>query len=399
VALRTFDLKAYRASEGIVRLHPDASTLEEAIRLVEAQGYRVVSTGGLAMPSFRFARIKRFPLTLFSQELLSLLDAGLPLLEGIEILARKERDADTREVYASLTRQLYEGKSLSQALQAHPEAFPALYVATIRASEKTGELKSALSRYLVYREQLDGVRKKVANAAIYPLFLVLVGAAVIAFLMAYVIPRFSRVYEELGDDIPAMSRLLMLWGKYFEAHGGAITAGVLVILGALAYGLSRRAAREWLWQRLWRIPAVGEQLKLYQLTRLYRTLGMLLRGGVPLVGALDMAAGLLIQPSMEANLRAARQRISEGQPIAESLARCQLTTEVAEGMLRVGERSGNLGEMMERIAKFYDEEIARWVEWFTRMFEPLLMIFIGLVIGGIVLLMYMPIFELAGSIQ
>ncbi len=399
MTLRTFDLKTYRASEGIVRLRPNASTLEEAIRQVEAQGYRVVSIGGLAVPSFRFARIKRFPLTLFSQGLLSLLDAGLPLLESIEILARKERDVAAREVYASLTRQLYEGKSLSQALQAHPEAFHALYVATIRASEKTSDLKSALSRYLVYREQLDGVRKKLVNAAIYPVFLILVGAAVIAFLMAYVIPRFSRVYEELGDDIPAMSRLLMLWGKYFEAHGGAITAGLLLAVAGIAFLLTRPGTRDWLWQRLWRIPAIGEQLKLYQLNRFYRTLGMLLRGGVPLVSALDMTAGLLIQPAMESNLKAARQRISEGQAIAESLTRCQLTTEVAEGMLRVGERSGNLGDMMERIAKFYDEEIARWVEWFSRLFEPLLMVFIGAVIGGIVLLMYMPIFELAGSIQ
>lgn len=399
MALRTFDLKAYRSPEGVVRLQPSAATFEEAVHQVEAQGYRVVSGGGFAMPSFRLARIKRFPLTLFSQELLSLLDAGLPLLEGIEILARKERDAAIREVYASLTRQLYEGKSLSQALQAHPDAFPALYVATLRASERTSDLKSALSRYLVYREQLDGVRKKVVNAAIYPVFLILVGAAVIVFLMAYVIPRFSRVYEELGDDIPAMSRLLMLWGKYFEAHGGAITTGLLLAVAGIAFLLTRPGTRDWLWQRLWRIPAIGEQLKLYQLTRFYRTLGMLLRGGVPLVSALDMTAGLLIQPAMEANLKAARQRISEGQPIAESLTRCQLTTEVAEGMLRVGERSGNLGDMMERIAKFYDDEIARWVEWFSRMFEPLLMIFIGAVIGGIVLLMYMPIFELAGSIQ
>ncbi|MBI5919223.1 MAG: type II secretion system F family protein [Nitrosomonadales bacterium] len=399
MAQRTFDLKAYRAPEGLVRLRPEAATLEEAVHQVEAQGYRVVSTGSFTLPTFRLTRPRRFPLTLFSQELLSLLDAGLPLLEGIEILARKERDAAAREVYASLTRQLYEGKSLSQALQAHPDAFPALYIATIRASEKTSDLKSALSRYLVYREQLDGVRKKIVNAAIYPVFLIVVGAAVILFLLAYVIPRFSRVYEELGDDIPAMSRLLMLWGQYFEAHGAWIMVGLLLGVAGAAFLLTRPATRNWLWQRLWRIPAIGEQFKLYQLTRFYRTLGMLLRGGVPLVSAMDMTAGLLIQPSMEADLRAARQRISEGQPIAESLTRCQLTTEVAEGMLRVGERSGNLGEMMERIARFYDEEIARWVEWFTRMFEPLLMIVIGAVIGGIVLLMYMPIFELAGSIQ
>jgi general secretion pathway protein F len=135
------------------------------------------------------------------------------------------------------------------------------------------------------------------------------------------------------------------------------------------------------------------------MARLYRTLGMLLNGGIPLVSALEMISGLLSQPSMQGNLRDARQLISEGQPVSEAMERCHLTTEVAYRMLRVGERSGNLGEMTERIAKFYDEETARWVEWFTRLFEPILMIFIGFVIGGVVLLMYLPVFELAGTIQ
>lgn len=262
-------LTAHHPSQGIVRLNFDAPSVEEAVRLAESQGYRVVSSGGFALPSFRFTRPKRFPLTLFSQELLSLLEAGLPLLEGIEILARKERDNSTREIYTSLSRQLYEGKSLSHALQAHPAAFPALYIATLRASEKTSDLKSALSRYLVYREQLDGVKKKVLSAAIYPVFLIVVGLAVILFLLGYVIPRFSRVYEEMGDDIPMMSRLLMQWGKYFETHGSVIVLGMGCVLAGVAYALTRPATRDWLWQRLWQIPTVGEQLnavdKLYAL--------------------------------------------------------------------------------------------------------------------------------------
>jgi general secretion pathway protein F len=247
--------------------------------------------------------------------------------------------------------------------QAHPVAFPALYIATLRASEKTSDLKSALSRYLVYREQFDAVRQRLVGAAVYPAFLILIGAVVILFLMIYVIPRFSRVYAELGDDIPWLSRRLMEWGQYFDAYGHVIVPGVLLALGGLAYALARPVIRDRLWQWLWRIPALGEQFKLYQLTRFYRTLGMLLRGGVPLVGALDMTRGLLLQPALEASLKAARQDISEGQGVADSLSRHQLTTEVAESLLRVGERSGNLGEMMERIARFHDDAITRWVEW------------------------------------
>jgi general secretion pathway protein F len=217
--------------------------------------------------------------------------------------------------------------------------------------------------------------------------------------MVYVVPRFSRVYDDMGGDLPLLSRMLMGWGRFFEAYTGAIVLAAALLLFALVHALMRNSVRDWLVRKVWQIPSVGERLRLYQLARLYRTLGMLLNGGIPLVTALDMVSGLLSQPSMQANLRNARQQISQGQPVSESMERCHLTTEVAYRMLRVGERSGNLGEMTERVAKFYEEETARWVDWFTKLFEPILMIFIGFVIGGIVLLMYLPVFELAGSIQ
>lgn len=394
----SYEIKAYKESQGIVLLHYDATNILEASRRAEAEGYRVISSRAQAiLPSFtpRY----RFPLALFSQELLSLLEAGLPLLEAIETLAHKAQNTQAKEIYAKLTRLLREGRPLSQAMGELNAAFPALYIATIRASEKTGDLQQALTRYLSYQAQLDRVRKKVTSAAIYPALLMIVGSLVILFLMVYVVPRFSKVYEDLGNDLPLLSRLLMGWGRFFEAYSGAIMLGATLLLGGTVYALTRNTVRDWLQQKLWQIPALGEHLRLYQLARLYRTLGMLLSGGIPLVTALDMVSGLLSQPSMQANLQHARQRISEGRAISESMEECRLTTEVAYRMLRVGERSGNLGEMMERIAKFYDEETARWMEWFTRLFEPLLMVFIGLVIGGIVLLMYLPVFELAGSIQ
>lgn len=393
-----FQLKAYKTPQGTVLLHYDAANLHDAMLRAEAEGYRVISCKTQTMlPGF--TRHYRFPLALFSQELLSLLDAGLPLLEAIETLAKKEQRPQAKEVYAGLNRLLSEGKPLSQAMQEYAEVFPALYVATIRASEHTGELRQALGRYLAYHGQLDTVRKKVMSAAIYPALLMIVGSLVILFLMVYVVPRFSKVYEDMGNDLPLLSRVLMGWGQFFEAYSWGITTSLILLMIGAGYALTRSSVRDWLQRKAWQIPSIGERLRLYQLARLYRTLGMLLKGGIPLVMALDMVAGLLSQPSMRANLHAARQRISEGQPISESMLQCQLTTEVAYRMLRVGERSGNLGEMMEKIAGFCDEEIARWVEWFTRLFEPLLMLFIGFVIGGIVLLMYMPVFELAGNIQ
>lgn len=393
-----FEIKAYKQPQGVVVLNYEATTVQEVLRRAENEGYQVISHKvRSALPSF--TRQYQLPLALFSQELLSLIEAGLPLLEAIETLATKELRPQVKKIYAGLNRLLNEGKPLSLAMQEFPQAFPPLYVATVRASERTGDLQQALSRYLAYHGQLDAVRKKVVSAAIYPVLLMLVGSLVILFLMAYVVPRFSKIYQDMGENLPLMSRLLMNWGQFFEAYSVMISVCFIGLMAATVYALSRSQVRDWLQRKAWQIPSIGERLRLYQLARLYRTLGMLLNGGIPLVTALEMVQGLLSQPSMQANLYNAQKSISEGKPISETMQKCQLTTEVAYRMLRVGERSGSLGEMMDKIAEFSDEEIARWVEWFTRLFEPLLMIFIGFVIGGIVLLMYMPVFELAGSIQ
>jgi len=162
--------------------------------------------------------------------------------------------------------------------------------------------------------------------------------------------------------------------------------------------LRRPSSKQWISRQLMRIPTVGERVRVYQLTRFYRTVGMLLAGGTPVTQALAQVSGLLDQ-ELRQRLAVATRHIREGQPISTSLERQGLTTPVALRMLRVGERTGQMGEMMERISAFHEEELARWVERFTRVFEPLLMAVMGIVIGGIVLLMYFPIFELAGSIQ
>jgi len=392
-------VKAYREPEGVVALPFDAADAAEATRQAEVQGYRILSIKGGTAWRFNLARRSgRFPVMLFSQELLALLEAGLTLVEAMEALAEKERHYDTKRVLDQIIARLYEGQTFSQSLTQFPAAFPHLYVATVRASEKSGSMPDALTRYVGYQSQLEVVRKKLVSASIYPALLMGVGGLVTLFLLAYVVPKFSHVYEDMGGKLPLLSQLLMQWGKLLEAHGWTVLVGCLAVLAALGYLASRPAFRLWLANKLWQVPAVGERMRLYQLARFYRTLGMLLNGGMPAVEALDMASGLLT-PALRDNLRQAAQWVREGRSLSEAMEAHQLTTPVALRMLRVGERTGNMGAMMERIAGFYDEEMARWVDWFTRLFEPILMALIGVVIGGIVVLMYMPIFELAGSIQ
>ena len=394
-----FELKAVNLEGRVESLDLHGVDRASAVQQAESRGYTVLavrSRAGLGL-SWRGAEA-RFPLTLFSQELLVLLRAGLPLVEAIETLAERERRSEFRALLERVSAILRQGSTLSAALQQFPQAFPALYVATVQASERTGDLAPALERYVAYKKQLDAIRKRLVNAAIYPALLIGVGGLVSLFLLLYVVPRFSRIYEERNVDLPVFSKFLLVWGQMVEGHGALVVAAIAAVVIAAVYALRSASVKARIENALWRLPAVGERLKLYQLARFYRTIGMLLRGGTPLLAALQMSSELL-HPLLRPRLAAASRSVSEGRPVSESMEANGLTTTIALRMLAVGEKGGNMGEMMERIAEFHDDEISRWVEWFTRLFEPLLMAAIGLVIGAIVVLMYMPIFELAGSLQ
>src|SRR3954470_11031255 len=397
-----FELKAIGEDGRVEALDLEAFDRGGAVQQAESRGYTVLSVRGRGGLRGGWRHGPRFPVELFSQELLVLLQAGLPLVDSIETLAQKEKRAGRiSDVGAALERLsgiLRQGLPFSAALEQLPHAFPPLYVATVRAAERTSDLGAALGRYVAYAQQLDAIKKRLVNASIYPALLIGVGGLVTLFLMFYVVPRFSHIYEERASDLPLFSKVLLAWGKVVEGNA-AVTLIVLTGLVFLVVYLLRSAGiRARLVDALWRSPAVGERMKLYQLARFYRTTGMLLRGGMPLLAALDMGADLL-HPGLRARLAAARRAIGEGKPVSSTLDEHGLTTPVALRLLAVGERGGNMGEMMDRAATFHDEEISRWVEWFTRLFEPLLMAAIGLVIGAIVILMYMPIFELAGNLQ
>jgi len=390
-----FQLKAI-SPDGRVESHVLQATDEAfARRQLEGRGYTVLQVRG--WQGFALRRRERFPVVLFSQELIALLDAGLPLLEAIETLGEKERAPGARNALNVLTTTLREGRPFSSALEKLGDVFPPLYIATVRAAERTSDLQPALARYVAYQAQVDALKRRVVHASIYPALLIGVGALVSFFLLLYVVPRFSLIYEDRAVDLPLLSRLLLSWGQLVEHYGMVIVIALFAVLVLSIYLLRLPASRAAIQNLLWRLPGLGERMKLYQLARFYRTIGMLLRGGMPVVASLQLGAELL-HPALRGHLQTATRAIREGRPVAESMEANGLTTPVALRLLAVGEHGGDMGAMMERIAAFHDDEMARWVDWLTRLVEPLLMAAIGLVIGGIVILMYMPIFELAGAI-
>ena len=390
-----FRITTLDGGQGVAIHEMDALDEADAHRQALARGLRVLAIQAARLRGWRRARLS---LVAFSNELVALLEAGLSLVEAIDALTEKERDESVRHLLEGLRRRLYEGQSLSVALGEFPSSFPTLYVATVRASERTGSIAEALRRFVAYQQQIDLLKKRLINASIYPAVLLAAGSLVVLFLVAYVVPRFSGIYEDIGGELPFASKMLMQWGRLLDAHGLAVLAGFLACVALAGYGVLRPGFRAAVGRLSARIPMVGHQIELYQLARLYRTVGMLLRGGLPVVTAFEMTRGLLAAAARP-QLAAAARAVSEGRSLTDALAAQGLTTPVAERMLRVGERSGNMGEMMERIAAFYDEELSRFVDVATRLIEPAMMTVIGLVIGLIVVLMYFPIFELAGSIR
>ena len=380
----------------------DASSESDAVRLALRQGWRVLAVHGPAQAAAGGAapssRNQPFPLLQFSQELLALLEAGLNLSEAIATLHNKEARGSARSTLAGIQLALQQGKSFSETLTHFPAIFPDIYVSTVHAAERSGNLPEALARYVAYQLQFDAIRKKLVSAAIYPVMLLCVGTLVTLFLLGYVVPKFSVVYESSGREIPWMSQMLLAFGRQLAAHPWLCLGVLLGAAGGAVFAATNAAVRGALLLQVLRLPLLAAKAAEFRLARFYRALSLLLHAGIPLPKALSMVSAMLL-PQQRLALAQARRAVEEGLPFSTALERQGLATPVAQSLLKVGENTGRLGDMLERSAKFHDEEFARWVDWASRLLEPLLMTLIGVVIGGVVVLMYMPIFELAGSLS
>lgn len=376
----------------------DASDEADARRQCESRGLFISAVEPAGRTLGRGKRARHLPLVLFSQELLALLSAGLGIVEGLEALLEKETNPGTRGVLERLLGGLREGKRFSTVLGEQPDLFPPLYVGVVRAAEGTSDLPRSLARFIDYQQRIDAVRAKLVSAAIYPVILLLVGGGVSAFLIGYVVPRFAEVYQGAGRDLPWMSKMLLSWGQFAASHGALLAGGAAAVLAALVLAVRRLRRSGALARLVQRLPGIGERVRIYELSRLYLTLGMLTEGGIVIVQAIETVQGM-VSPAVRLRLGAARAAIESGQPLSSAFEAHALTTPISLRMLRVGERTGDMGPMLTQSAAFYDGEISRWIDRFTRTFEPLLMAAIGLIVGAIVVLLYMPIFDLAGDMS
>lgn len=373
----------------------DAPSAADARRLAQRPGWAVLGVRARVGAGLR--RNESVDAVPFARDIAALLRAGIGLVETLGILAERQPRETLRARLGAVHDRLAQGQRLSAALEADPALLPLFFIASVRAAETTGQLPEALERFVAYQSRVDALKGRLSQSLLYPAVVVAVGALVVLFLMLYVVPRFASVFADLRVELPWGSRMLLAAGSFVDANGGLIAAALVLCVVSLVVAFANSRARAALQHVLLDLPGVRGPHRVYRLAIFYRNLGMLLQGGVPLPAALRMSAPTLGE-ALSGRAEAVREALLQGVSPAAALDAEGLTTVESRRMLQVGERSGRLPEMLESIADFHDAEVARAVERFGRLFEPLVMVLLGVVIGTVVVLLYMPIFDLAGAV-
>ena len=360
-----------------------------------AEGHVLVSVRAETVK--RVARASKFNVAWWCRELRALLQAGMTVVEAIETLAESRHDAARDRVHVQLLRSLHEGQSLSRAMRS-VAAFPEVLVAAVTAGERTSTLVNVLDDYLRYDEMLERLRRQAVSAAIYPMLVIGLGLVITVFLLLFVIPRFSRMYMDSPAQLSAATQAVLWVSKGLGQHTIEIAAA-MVMLGAGVVWAARSGLVGRLLMRM--IDAVGplrHQWDQFRLAKLYQSLALMFRGGYTLDEALAVGEGLGLGPRLSAGLTHCREEIARGRSASRAMAGAGLTDVVTERLLAVGERSGAFDTVLQTISERHAQTFATFVERATRIVEPLMLMLVALMVGGIVVMMYMPIFDMANGI-
>ncbi len=333
----------------------------------------------------------------FNQELLVLLKAGLPFLQVLDTIMERMDTGRTLEILREIREDVKGGSSISEAFGKFPGHFPSLYIASIRAGERTGELPLAIERFIAYQKRVEAIKSKIRNASFYPMLLSIAVISVVLFLLLFVIPRFTQIYADAHVQLPLMTRFVI------SASRGIGTATpllvpVVVVLAFMTRGYLRTERGQWARDRFkLALPFFGRLFGDYALLSFCRTLGTTLASGIPVLQAMQMARGTLNNRTLEKSLGVAIRRVQEGASLSGAFEETGFFPRLALRMIGVGESGGSLSTMLEDVALYYEGEVEKRLERLTTLIEPAMMMVMGLLIGGIVVSMYLPIFQLAGT--
>ena len=374
-------------------------------RELEDKGLFVLSLQRRGMlPAFgvshgRRRRIGRQELLVFNQELATLLKAGMPLVQSLDILRQRVSNPTFKAVLDGVYDKVKAGMALSDAFGEHPDLFPPVYSASLMAGERAGNLDEVIRRYVAYEKVIGTVKRRTISALIYPAILVMMMLVLIGIIMLRVVPAFSDFYAQFGRQLPLSTRIIIGVSNFVVGNLPLIIVAVIAAAIALASWWKRPGQRARVERMLLQVPWAGETVRKFATSQMARTLGTLLGGGIPLVNALDIASRSMTNRYLASELSVATRSVREGESFAASLRERAAFSDVAVKMVEVGESTGALQEMLNSLAEFFEEEIETEVARFITLIEPVILIIMGAVIALVVLALYMPLFELSSVVS
>jgi type IV pilus assembly protein PilC len=398
-----YNCKLGSSDNKILEKEFEAANQEMLRQSLEEQGFFIFE---IRKKPFQFLWEKGFArrkvdnreLVSFNQELLVLIKSGLPIIQALDTILEKGGKGRLVEVLQDIREEIMGGAALSDAFEKHSGVFSQLYVASIRAGEKTGDLPQTIRRYLTFLKRVEGFRKKIISAFIYPAILVTVAFFAVSLLLIYVVPTFTKVYADAGSQLPLPTLILIsfttMLRKYILIFVGLIAAGVVLFRRWSKTEQGRFLVDGW---KL-RIPFLGNLLTKYAVAGFSRTFATVLGSGIPIVESLKMSVGTLNNQVLERRLLEAVVRVEEGTMLSVAMEKTKIMPPIALRMLSVGETTGALEEMLGEISDYFEEEIDRNLHILTTAVEPAIMIVMGVIIGVIIITMYLPVFKIAGTV-
>lgn len=372
----------------------EASDERAASAKLRAQKFTVLSIEKTKAKKKKKGKVTSKEIVIFSRQLSTLVSSGVPIVQGLSILEAQAETPAFSSVIASIRADIEGGLSISEAMRKHPRVFTELYVSMIKAGETGGILDTILERLSSYLESSEALKAKVKSAMMYPAVVGGVAAAITVFLIVFVIPIFKGIFASFGAELPFMTRIIIGLSDFMRAN----IIYILAILGGAFYGVKKyiqtEKGKRKIDETALKLPVFGILLKKVAIAKFSRTLGTLIKSGVPILQGLETVAKTAGNKVIEEAIMKSRDSIKEGGRLAEPLKKSNLFPQMVVQMIGVGEETGSLDTMLIKIADFYDQEVDTAVKGLTSMIEPLIMVFMGVVIGFIVIAMFMPMFEL-----
>ena len=343
--------------------------------------------------------VTRKELVIFTRQFSTMIDAGLPLVQGLEILAAQNENPQFKQVLREVKEKVESGSTFADALRDHPKVFDDLYVQLVQAGEVGGILDTILQRLAVYIEKAEALKRKVKGAMVYPSIVLVVALGVVTVLLLFVTPVFKDMFEAAGGDLPGPTQLIVDLSEWLRANILYLVAGIVAVVVAFRVFARTKFGRRVIDAGLLKAPIFGDLLRKVAVARFSRTLGTMLSSGVPILEAMNVTAKTAGNVVLEEAIFKVRGKISEGRTIVQPLAEVGVFPQMVVEMIGVGEATGAMDAMLGKIADFYDEEVDSAVSALTSMIEPILIVFMGGIVGFFVAAMYLPIFTMAEAIK